>query len=162
MTLKKSCPLLVAALLLCVPVAAQAGFKADVIDGGACIPYPGYISPASGYSGINYQHWLYGFSDVAFCHLTMHLDWPLNALQYVEFIGETQPSQVVTARLCVHGFDMTVTCGNPVNLSGGGFQANFVFPPSLPPNADGAFVQFSFPQNIVSVITQVTPVWFKN
>ena len=162
MTLKKSCPLLVAALLLCAPLAAQAAEAVEVIDGGTCIPYPPYERAVNSFSGINYQHWLYGFNGIAFCHLTMTQDWPLNSLSYVLFTGFTQPDQVVTARLCVHAFDLAVTCGDPARISGEVYQVNWVLPPSLPPRSDGAFVQFNFPSNSVSGITEVIPVWSNN
>jgi hypothetical protein len=154
--------LAVCCVALC-PISASAPVDAastyQVIEGGQCIPYPGYQSGSS-YSGINWQHFLYGFRDMAFCHLTMTDVWPLSALSYVLFTGWTQPNQVLTARLCVHAFDLAVTCGASATISGGVYQVNLVFPPSpLPPDADGAFVQFNFPTDSVSGITEVLPVW---
>jgi hypothetical protein len=161
MTLKKSCPLLIAALVLCAPLAAQAASTEEVIDGGTCIAYPPYEAANSTFSGLNYAHWFYGFGDAAFCHLTMPGDWPLNTLSYVLFTGWTQPSQVVTARLCVHSYDLAVACGAPATISGGVYQVNYVSPPALPPYADGAFVRFDFPSSSVSGITELIPVWVK-
>src|SRR5262244_2597591 len=83
MALKKILPLLVAAWLLCTPLVAQADVRDEVIDGGTCIPYPPYNPAINSFSGLNWQHWLYGFRAVAFCHLTMPSDWPLNTLSYV-------------------------------------------------------------------------------
>jgi hypothetical protein len=160
-TLKKRCPLLVAASVLCAPLAAQAASTEEVIDGGTCIPYPPYERANNTFSGLNYQHWLYGFNNIAFCHLTMTSDWPLNTLSYVLFTGWTQPFQVVTARLCVHAYDLAVACGNPATISGDVYQVNYVLPPALPPYADGAFVRFDFPSSSVSGIIELIPVWTK-
>jgi hypothetical protein len=163
MALKKSFPLLVAVSLLCAPLAAQADATEQVIDGGTCIPYPPYERASGTFTGLNWQHWLYGFSGTAFCHLTMTGDWPLNTLQYVVFTGWSQPGQVVTARLCVHSWDLAVACGTAATISGppNPFQTNFVTPPPLPPNAHGAFVQFNFPSNSVSGVIELIPVWIK-
>jgi hypothetical protein len=119
------------------------------------------LSAVRSLSGLNYQHWLYGFNDVAFCHLTMPGDWPLSTLSYVLFTGWTQPFQVVTARLCVHAYDLAVACGDPATISGDVYQVNYVLPPPLPPYADGAFVRFDFPSGSVSGITELIPVWIK-
>jgi hypothetical protein len=127
-----------------------------VIDGGQCIPYPGT-------AGINWQHFLYGFNNMAFCHLTVTDAWPLSTLSFVVFTGFTQPGQVVTARLCVHAYDLTVTCGSPGTISGGaGIGAvGVVYPPALlPPLTHGAFVQFNFPSNSVSGIIELLPYWY--
>jgi hypothetical protein len=161
MTLKKSRPLLVAALILCASLAAQGATKEEVIDGGTCIAYPPYETANNTLSSINYDHWLYGFNDIAFCHLIMTSDWPLNTLSYVLFTGVTQSSQVVTARLCVHAYDLAVACGGAATISGPDYQVNYVLPPALPPSADGAFVQFNFPASSVSTINELIPVWFK-
>ena len=164
MALKKILPLLVAASLLCTPVVAQADSRDEIIDGGTCIPYPPY-DPSIGHSGLNWQHWLYGFRAVAFCHLTMPNDWPLTTLLYVLFTGWSDSSGVVTVRLCVHSYDFTVACGNATTMSGPPYQVGFVTPPPLPPNANGAYVRFDFPSKpsgiSVSGITELIPVWFK-
>jgi hypothetical protein len=91
----------------------------------------------------------------------MTQEWPLKALSYVVFTGWSQPSQVVTARLCVHSYDLAVACGPQSTISGPPFQTTFVTPPALPPNAHGAFVQFNFPANSVSGIIELIPVWIK-
>src|SRR5206468_1947109 len=139
---------LAAVSLLCAPVAAQADFLEQDIDGGTCIPYPPYERANNTFTGLNWQHWLYGFGGTAFCHLTMSSDWPLKTLSYVAFTGWSQ--QVVTARLCVHSFDLAVACGTAVTISGAPYQVSYVTPPPLPPLANGAFVQFNFPANSVS------------
>jgi hypothetical protein len=158
MALKKSFPVLVAVSLLCAPLTAQAqtNWTDQVIDGGTCIPYPPSTS-----TGLNWQHWLFGFSGTAFCHLTMTQDWPLNTLQYVVFTGWS--GGTVTARLCVHSWDSAVACGTAATISGplNPFQTNFVTPPTLPPQSHGAFVQFNFPSNIVSGVIELIPVWSK-
>jgi hypothetical protein len=158
---KKGFPLLAAVSLLCAPLAARADWTEQVIDGGTCIPYPPYERATNTFSGLNYQHWLYGFSGTAFCHLTMPHDWPVKTLSYVLFTGWSQPSQVVTARLCLRSFDLTVACGSAVTISGPPYQVNYVLPPQLPPNADGAFVRFDFPSNSVSGVIELIPVWTK-
>jgi hypothetical protein len=159
MALKKSFRLLLVVLALGAPLAAQAQTTEEVIDGGTCIPYPPYNPATNTYSSINWQHWLYGFSGTAFCHLTMPGDWPVNTLSYVLFTGGSPG--VVTARLCVHAYDLAVACGGVATISGDQYQVNFVLPPPLPPNADGAFVQFNFPSNTVSTINELIPVWSK-
>jgi hypothetical protein len=161
MALKKSFPPLVAALVLCAPLAALAVSTEEVIDGSTCIPYPPYEAANNTFSGVNWQHWLYGFNDLAFCHLMMPGDWPLNTLSYVLFTGWTNQSNVLTARLCVHPFDLTVACGSAATISGPPYQVNYVTLPPLPPDANGAFVQVNFPSNSVSGIIELTPVWNK-
>jgi hypothetical protein len=159
MALKKSFPLLVAVALLCAPQAARADSLEQIIDGGTCIPYP--PPPTAG--GRSWQHFLYGFSGgIAFCHLTMPQDWPLNTLSTVVFTGWSDG--VTTARLCVHALGLAVTCGSAVTISGppSPYQFSTVMPPSLPPNADGAFVQFNFPFNTVSSgVIGLFPIWVK-
>jgi hypothetical protein len=161
MALKKSFPLFVAVSLLCAPLAAHADSTDQVINGGTCIPFPPYERATGTFTGINYHHWLYGFSGTAFCHLTMTLDWPLKTLAFVVFTGWSQPGQVVTARLCVHSSDVAVACGSAATISGPSAQTNWVGPPPLPPYAAGAFVQFNFPPNSVSGVFDLVPVWIK-
>jgi hypothetical protein len=161
MALRKSFSLLLLVSVLFAPLAAQADSKTEFIDGGTCIPYPPYNQANNTFSGLNYQHWLYGFNGMAFCHLTETLDWPVSTLSYVIFTGWTQSSQVLTAHLCVHGpLDTTVACGASATISGL-FQANYVFPPQPLPSANGAFVQFDFPANSVSGVIELIPVWIK-
>src|SRR5690348_18368155 len=47
---------------------ALAATRSEVINGATCVPYPPYGS--SNVAAVPYQHWLYGFGQGAFCHLT--------------------------------------------------------------------------------------------
>jgi hypothetical protein len=130
------------------------------MEGGVCVPYPPYNNANNTFSGLNYQHWLYGFSGSAFCHLTMSDALPVEKLSFVVYTGWTNNGNTLTAHLCVHSFDLSVTCGPASTISGDIYQVNFVVPPSpLPPSLAGAFVRIDFPSNSVSGITTIIPVW---
>jgi hypothetical protein len=89
---------------------AQAASTIEVLNGGTCIAYPPYNPATSTFTGVNYQHWLYGFDGIAFCHIAMPGEWPVTALSAVVFNGSIS-SGVLRARLCVHSGTATVTCG---------------------------------------------------
>lgn len=145
---------------LCALSVAQAAAAEQDIEGGTCVPYPPFNSANNTNSGLNWQHWLYGFSGSAFCHLTMSSDLRIEKLAYVVFTGWTNSGNTLTARLCVHSFDLSVTCGPSSTINGPVYQVNFVVPPSpLPPSSAGAFVRIDFPNNSVSGITTIIPVW---
>jgi hypothetical protein len=135
---------------------ARAATRSEFINGATCIPYPPYQTSVA----VPYQHWLYGFSQTAYCHLTMSDEWPVQNLSYVLFTGLS--GGVLTARLYVHSGDLSVTCGASATISGGGYGVNWVAPPSpMPPYASGAFMQFTMPSGQVSTINQLIPVWYK-
>ena len=123
---------------------ANAASTYQVINGGECIPYPPYNPATNTFSGLNYEHFLYGFNGVAFCHLAMTQDWPITALSFVVYNANV-PNGTLTARLCGDtGINFVVTCGNsstiPPSGGAGGFYSNWVAPPSpLPTDAAGAF-----------------------
>jgi hypothetical protein len=147
-------------LLVCAlgaPSPLYAATRDEVINGATCIPYPPYRTDVA----IPYTHFLYGFSQLAYCHLTMSDEWPVQKLSYVLFSGYS--NVVLTARLCVHSGDFAVTCGLPKTITSGGFPVNWVTPPSpMPTYASGAFMQFTMPAGQhVSVIHQLNPVWIK-
>jgi hypothetical protein len=131
----------------------------EVINGATCVPYPPYGNAAV--AAVPYQHWLYGFGQSAFCHLTMSDEWQVNSLNYVLFSGLTNAGSL-TARLCLHSGDSTVTCGPTRSISGPSLSVNWVpMPTTIPPFATGAFVQITFPPGTVSVLYQLIPVWIK-
>lgn len=145
-------------LLVCAfaaPSLAQGVTRSEVINGAACNPYPPYQTSAA----VPYQHWLW-FNQSAYCQLTMSDEWPVQNLSYVLFNGNA--GGVLTARLCVHSGDFSVTCG-PSRTISAGIGVNWVPPPSpLPPYASGAFVQFTtMPLGRLSTIFQLIPVWYK-
>jgi hypothetical protein len=151
------------ALLLCclcaVPI-AQAAAAEQVKDGGTCVPYPPYNPASNTFSSLGWEHWLYGFNGPAFCHITMSDGLPVQKLSYVLFTGGTNGGNTLTARLCVHSFDLSISCGEASTINGGIYQVNYVLPPNpLPPSPVGAFVWIEFPNNSVSVITTIIPVW---
>jgi hypothetical protein len=148
-------------LLMCLlwSGSAYAATRDEVINGATCIPYPPYGNSAAAASA--YQHWLYGFGQGAYCHLTMSNEWTVNDLSYVLFTGSTGAG-LLRARLCVHSGDFAVACGSERTISAGGFPVNWVAPPSvMPPDASGAFVFILFPSSTVSTIRQLIPVWDK-
>jgi len=132
---------------------AQAETVPEVINGATCIPYPPYQTTTA----VPYQHWLYGFREIAFCHITMPPGWSVEDLSYVLF-NVSISSGTLTARLCVHSGSFSVTCGAPRTMSGSA-SIHWVAPPALPSFASGAFVQFQFPRDSVSTIQQLIPVW---
>jgi hypothetical protein len=149
-------PVLLLFCALGAPSLVSATTALEVINGATCIPYPPYQTTV----GVPYQHWLYGFSQTAYCHLTMSDQWPVQNLSYVLFTGSTSGG-VLTARLCVHAGDFSVTCGASKTISGG-YGVNWVAPPSpMPTYASGAFVQFTMPSGQVSTIQELIPVWSK-
>lgn len=157
MNLRKCIQGLLLVCALWASSAVQAATNSEVINGATCIPYPPYQTTVS----VPYQHWLYGFGQTAFCHLTMSSDWTVNNLSYVLFSGSVS-SGVLKARLCLHSGEFSVTCGPESTISAGGFPVNWVAPPSpMPPSSSGAFVQFTFPAGQVSTVRQLIPVWNK-
>jgi hypothetical protein len=137
----------------------------EVINGGECLPYPPYNPAINQNTGLNWQYWLYGFNGMAFCHLRMTSDWQLQNLSYVLY-NMTINGPTVTVRLCVDdGISLAVTCSAPRTEpppgSLGGFVADWVAPPALPPYADSAYLQVNFPPNQVTLIQQIIPVWYK-
>jgi hypothetical protein len=134
---------------------ARAETATEVINGATCIPYPPYDTT----SAVPYQHWLYVFRELAFCHITMPPGWSVDDLSYVLF-NAALSSGTLTARLCVHLGTFTVTCGAPRTLSGGA-TLQWVQPPVVPSSASGAFVQIQFPRGSTSSIRQLVPVWIK-
>jgi len=138
---------------------ALAATRSEVLNGATCMPYPPYGS--SNVAAVPYQHWLYGFGQGAFCHLTMSDEWPVETLSYVLFSGLTNAGSL-TARLCVHDSSLTVSCGPTRSISGTSTSVNWVpMPPSIPPYATGAFVQITFPSGTVSTLNELIPVWSK-
>ncbi|MXP66148.1 hypothetical protein E0493_22735 [Roseomonas sp. M0104] len=145
--------LIVLATVLGFP--ARAETATEVINGATCIPYP----PNDSTSAVPYQHWLYVFREIAFCHITMPPGWSVDDLSYVLF-NAALSSGTLTARLCVHSGTFTVTCGAPRTLSAGA-TLQWVQPPVVPSSASGAFVQLQFPRGSVSSIRQLVPVWIR-
>jgi hypothetical protein len=156
MTLKSIQGFLLGCTLL-TSSAVNAASTSEVINGATCIPYP-YPSSTQSSFAIPYQHWLYGFRETAYCHLTMSSDWTVKNLSYVLFTGSTSGG-VLTARLCVHSGEFTVTCGSQRTSSGS--IVNWVAPPSMPAYVSGAFIHFKFPTGEVSTIRELVPVWIK-
>ncbi len=143
-----------AALALGGASPADAATRSEVVNGATCIPYPAFNASTA----MPYQHWLYGFGQRAYCHLSMVNDWPVTQLSYVLFSGSVSAG-VMTARLCVHSGDFAVSCGASKTLTPSG-SVNWVAPPSpLPSYPSGAFVQFDFPSGNVSTVRQLIPVW---
>ena len=158
MILRKWGPSLLLALGLFGATALHAATYSEVVNGATCIGYPPYQNTTA----VPYQHWLYGFSNRAFCHITMSSEWTVQNLSYVLFTGAV-PSGTMKVRVCVHGGTLSVTCGPEVTISGSG-TVNWAPPPSpLPKYATGAFLDVAFPGplGVVSTLNQYIPVWSK-
>jgi hypothetical protein len=155
-----ACVLIPSSLVaLCISTPVQAASTHEVINGGTCIAYPPYNPATSTFTGLSFQHWLYGFRGTAYCHLTMSAEWRVTTLSYVLFNGSTS-SGVLRARLCVHAGNVAVTCGAESSIVAGGFGANWVAPPgTMPPGASGAYVLFTFQPDAIALVFQLMPVW---
>jgi len=161
-------------LALCLPWAPSpanaAASKYEVINGGECLPYPPYQVGGPNSGGLYYQHFLYAFSNgAAFCHLRMTEEWPISTLSYAVYSGVS--SSTTSVRLCVHtGLSFVFTCGSlsaipPSGDAPGAVSINVAAPPNpLPPDAAGAYLQFTFPerqpQTVEGAILEIIPVWF--
>jgi hypothetical protein len=135
-----------AVLAVFKPAASRAQFPTELIDGATCIPYlntPQY--------GIAFNHWLWEFNLLAFCHITMNETKTASRLQQVLF-NVSNATGTVTGRLCLHGFfGATVSCGPPGTF--------FALPGSFP-SPTGAYVQFTNSPGSTAMITQLQPIWF--
>jgi hypothetical protein len=147
----------VTAVLVFAPSTARAEFYSDAFDGAVCTPYPMSGTGAS----IPYQHWRYGFGQMAFCHFPVPNGWTVNQLSYVLLEG-TSPGDFtpVRMRLCVSSFSsFAVACGPEATLTGSA-GLNWVAMPGPQSNAATAFVSISFPSG-VSTIQHFYPVFFR-
>jgi hypothetical protein len=143
-------------VLAIAPSAAHAEMYSEAYNGAVCIPYPAFSTSA----GVPYQHWLYGFSNSAFCHFPVPNGWAVSQLSYVLFEGTSPSNAPVRVRLCVSSFSsFAVTCGAEATLQGNA-AINWVALPALPSNAATAFLSISFPSG-VSTIQHFYPVWFR-
>jgi hypothetical protein len=134
---------------------ARAQNRSEVINGATCLPYPNQASV-----GVPYKHWLYGFSQTAFCHLTMTTEWPLANLSFVLFEA-TMNSGTLTGRVCVHSGNFTDTCGSPATLTAPS-SVTIALPPVVTPAFQiGAYMQFTLPPSTVTTIHLIIPDWFK-
>jgi hypothetical protein len=136
-----------AVLAVFEPVAAHAQFPTEFIDGGTCIPYPN--TPQY---GVAYNHWLWSFNFMAFCHITMTETKTANRLIEVLF-NVPIATGPITGRLCLHDGGTTISCGPP-----GTFWAGL--PATSLPSPSGAYVQFTNTSGNTAMITQLEPIWF--
>lgn len=149
---------IMAAMLSVFPSTARAEMFSEAYNGATCISYPPYNTSIA----VPYQHWLYGFGGMAFCHFPVPNGWLVDKLSYVLFEGSSpSASAPVHVRLCVSSYSSTaVTCGTEATMSGTSAVNWVALPSPMPSSAATAFLSVSFPSG-VSTLQHFYPVWYR-
>lgn len=148
---------LVAGLMLTAPTLARAETHATVKNGATCIPYPN-----ESYVGIAYLSWLWGFRDMATCHVEIPNGWSVNQLSYMLYTVSQDGASPMTISLCVaNPYGGAHACGSPRTTTPG-LNINWVAPPAPMPAAAGvAYLVIRFPHGEYSRVLQVIPVFYR-
>lgn len=146
------------ALFVTAPTAAQAESYATAHNGATCIPYPhNDVSTA-----VPYQSFLYGFRNMAFCHIVVPNGWTLRQLSYVLYSVQQGGVNPMRISLCVSDvWGGAPTCG-PEQTTSPGVNVNWVTLPSpLPSGAQLAYLQVRFPVSEVSRVFEFVPAFYR-
>lgn len=150
--------LAVAALSLAAPTVAHAEWHSAAHNGATCIPYP----HADQSTALPYQSFLYGFKNMAFCHIVVPNTWTLSQLSYVLFTVNQGGATPMRISLCVTDpYGGAPTCGAERTTSPG-LNINWVTLPSpLPSSAQLAYLQVRFPPSEISRVFEFVPVFYR-
>lgn len=150
--------LAVAALTLTAPTGAHAESYATAHNGATCIPYP-HADPST---AVPYQSFLYGFKNMAFCHIVVPNGWTLSRLSYVLYTVNQGGANPMRISLCVTDvYGGAPTCGAERTTSFG-LNVNWVTLPSpLPSGAQLAYLQVRFPTSEVSRVFEFVPAFYR-
>lgn len=150
--------LLFTGLVLTMPAIARAESHYTVNNGATCIPYP----HADSTTAARWLNVLYGFKNMAFCHVAVPNGWSVAQLSYMLYTvhqGGTSPMRI---SLCVaDAYGGSPNCGTEKTTSSG-LNVNWVSPPSpVPAAASVAFLMIRFPPGEFSRVFEVIPVFYR-
>lgn len=150
--------LLLTGLVLTMPALARAESYYTVNNGATCVPYP----YADSTTAALWQSVLYGFKNLASCHIAIPNGWHVGQLSYMLYTvnqGGTSPMRI---SLCVvDAYGGSPNCGTERTTSPG-LNVNWAAPPApIPSGVSAAFLLIRFPPGEVSRVFQVTPVFFR-
>jgi hypothetical protein len=149
--------LVLAILILFAPTAARAEWYGTAHNGATCIPYPQAATTA-----VPYQSFLFGFRNMAFCHIVIPNTWTLDQLSYVLYTVYQGGGQPMRISLCVtDAYGGTPACGSE-RTTDPGLNVNWVaLPAPLPAGASLAYLQVMFPAGEVSRVFEFVPAFFR-
>jgi hypothetical protein len=149
--------LVLAILILFAPTAARAEWYGTAHNGATCIPYPHASTTA-----VPYQSFLYGFRNMAFCHIVIPNTWMLDQLSYVLYTVNQGGPNPMRISLCVtDAYGGAPTCGSE-RTTGPGLNVNWVtLPAPLPGGASLAYLQVIFPAGEVSRVFEFAPAFYR-
>ena len=149
--------LALAILILFAPTAARAEWYGTAHNGATCMPYPHAPTTA-----MPYQSFLFGFRNMAFCHIVIPDTWMLDQLSYVLYTVNQGGANPMRISLCVtDAYGGAPTCGSE-RTTGPGLNVSWVaLPAALPSGATLAYLWVRFPPGDVSRVFEFAPAFFR-